>query len=264
VRRRKRRIGRYAFSAAAAVCILGWIVACSPEPDGSAPAGLANTAWTVTTINGGGVIADAPPTIRFSADGRISGTTGCNQYSALFSTDGNRITIGALSATEIGCAGARSTQEQVFLKGLDGAATWRMTEGGALEIDGQVALVAGPGIATSPPPPTLGAGLGGTAWNLVELGNTADFAHIVPTIEFGADGSVAGFAGCNTFTGSYTINGSTLALGPLATTKIGCVRPASAVESDYLAALTGVTSWEIGADGRLALGGAVRLRFATR
>jgi heat shock protein HslJ len=250
------------FTAAVAGCVLGGIVACSPEPDVVAPVGLADTAWTVTTLNGGGVIPNAPPTIRFSSDKRVSGTTGCNQYSALFSTDGNRITIGALTATEIGCEGARSTQEQVFLKGLDGAATWHVTETGALEIDGPVTLVADPGIVASPPRPTAGAALGGTAWNLVEMGGTADFAHIVPTIEFGADGRVSGFAGCNTFTGSFVSDGGTLTIGTLATTKIGCLRPASEIESEYLGSLGGVSSWEIGADGQLSLGGAVSLKFA--
>ena len=251
------------FTAAVAGCVLGGIVACSPEPDRVAPAGLADTAWTVTTLNGGGVIPNAPPTITFSSDKRVSGTTGCNQYSALFSTDGNRITIGALTATEIGCEGAHSTQEQVFLKGLDGAATWHVTETGALEIDGPVTLVADPGIVASPPRPTAGADLRGTAWNLVEMGGTADFAHIVPTIEFGADGRVSGFAGCNTFTGSFTSDGRTLTIGPLATTKIGCLRPASEIESEYLGSLGGVSSWEIGADGQLSLGGAVSLKFAS-
>ena len=244
--------------------MLAGIVGCSPEPSGVPPAGLADTSWTVTTINGGRVIQDAPPTITFATDKRVGGSTGCNQYSALFSTDGNRITIGALTATEIGCEGARSAQEQVFLKGLDGAKTWQLTETGGLQIDGPVTLVADPGLAASASPHATGTGLAGTAWDLVELGNTADFAHILPTIEFGADGSVVGFAGCNTFAGSYTTNGSALTLGPLDTTKIGCVRPASAIESDYLAALSAVTSWEIGADGRLTLGGAVPLRFAAR
>jgi heat shock protein HslJ len=240
------------------------LLACASSPPGPSIPALAGTGWTVISINGGGVIPNAPPTITFSNDKGVSGTTGCNHFSALFSTDGNRITIGALSATAIGCEGAHSSQEQVFLKGLDGATTWHVTETGDLEIDGQVTLVARPGIASSAPRQTPGADLAGTAWALVEMGNTADFAHIVPTIEFGADGSVSGFAGCNTFSGSYTANGSVLTLGPLATTKIGCERPASVVESDYLAALSAVASWEIGADGRLLLGGAVPLRYATR
>jgi heat shock protein HslJ len=75
---------------------------------------------------------------------------------------------------------------------------------------------------------------------------------------------VSGFAGCNTFTGTFTTDGSTLTLGPLATTRMACERPASAVEATYLEALAGVTSWSIGADGRLTLDGAIPLIYAPR
>ena len=237
------------------------IVGCSPEPASPTSAGLVGTSWTVATINGGTVVPNAPPTITFSADKRVAGTTGCNQYSGLFSTNGNRMTVGAMSSTEIACDGARSEQEAAFLNGLGGAATWRINEAGDLEIDGAAAIVARPGLAASQPPPTAGADLDGTAWNLVEMGGTADFAHLVPTIAFGADGRVSGFAGCNTFSGTYDTDGPTLTVSRLATTKIGCPRPASTVEADYLAALDGVTTWAIDREGRLTLDGAVLLQF---
>jgi heat shock protein HslJ len=141
-----------------------------------------------------------------------------------------------------------------------------MTESGELEIDGVVTIVARPGIAATQPPPTAGAGatLAGTSWSLVEMGGTADFAHIVPTIEFGTDGTVSGFAGCNRFGGSFAVDGQNLTLGPLVTTKIFCQRPASAVEGDYLKALANVATWEISGSGRLELGGAVPMSFTSR
>jgi len=258
------RLGGHALALLTVLCLPAGLLACSPEADGSPVGGLADTSWTVTTINGGNVIANAPPTIAFSSDKRVSGTTGCNQYSALFSTNGNKITIGALTATEMGCEGAHSAQEAAFLKGMDGAATWQITESGGLEIGGVATIVAEAGVVASAPPPSPGAALAGTAWNLAQMGGTADFAHILPTIQFGDDGKVFGFSGCNTFTGTFTTEGATLTLGPLAMTKIACVRPASAVESDYLEALAGVSSWEIGAGGQLTLGGAVVLRFTAR
>ena len=94
------------------------------------------------------------------------------------------------------------------------------------------------------------------------MGPTADFAHLQPTIEFAAEGTVSGFAGCNTFSGSYTTDGATLTFGPMATTKMACERPGSAVEADYLAALSGVTGWAVEPDGRLLLDGAIPLRYA--
>jgi heat shock protein HslJ len=235
-------------------------VACSPTAGPSPNVSLADTSWIVSTINGGGVIPDAPPTIAFSSDKRLSGTTGCNQYSALFSTDGNRITIGALTATEMACEGAHDAQEQVFLKGIDGASTWHVTESGALEIGGAATIVAEPGVLASAPPPTAGAALAGTSWALAEMAGTADFAHLVPTIAFGVDGTVSGFAGCNTFTGSFTTDGATVTMGPLATTKMACVPPGSEVESAYLGSLAGVRSWKIDA-GKLTLENDVLLRF---
>lgn len=87
-------------------------------------------------------------------------------------------------------------------------------------------------------------------------------ARLLPIIEFGADGTISRFAACNTYTGTYTTDGASLTLGPLATTKIACQRPASAVEAEYLRALSGVTTWAIDLDGRLLLAGSVPLRCA--
>jgi heat shock protein HslJ len=256
--RRRGRCARACTFVGLAIAMAG----CSPEPAPPTSAGLVGTSWTVATINGGTVVPNAPPTITFSTDRKVGGTTGCNQYSGLFSTDGKKITIGAMTSTEMACEGARSEQEAAFLNGFGGAATWRVNQAGDLEIDGAAAIVAHPGIVASRPPPTQGAALGGTAWNLVEMGGTADFAHIVPTIAF-ADGRVSGFAGCNTFSGTFETDGPILTLSPLATTKIGCPRPASVVEADYLAALDGVTTWAIDGEGRLTLDGAVLLHFTS-
>jgi heat shock protein HslJ len=255
-------------AASAITVVVVGLVACGPDAAPPSVVGLAGTSWTVTTLNGGGVIPNALPTITFSTDKRVAGSTGCNQYSALYATDGNHITIGALTATEMACEGAHSAEEQIFLKGIDGAATWHLTESGDLEIDGVVTIVARPAIAATQPPPTVGAsvgaGLAGTSWNLFEMGGTADFAHLVPTIDFGADGTVSGFAGCNRFGGTFTVEGRDLHLGPLATTKIFCQRPASAVEGDYLKALVNVATWEISGSGRLELGGGVSMTFTPR
>jgi putative lipoprotein len=126
-----------------------------------------------------------------------------------------------------------------------------------LEGTSRIVAEAGPAAASGSPE---AVGLVG-AWNLAEMGPTADFAHLQPTIEFRADGTMSGFAGCNTFNGSYTTDGAALTFGPVATTKMACERPGSAVEADYLNALAGVTGWAVEPDGRLRLDGAVPLRY---
>jgi heat shock protein HslJ len=245
-----------AWVASLAACALG----CTPSSD-NANGGLVNSSWTVQTINGVAVNPAAPPTMTFAQDATVGGNASCNRYSGPFRTDGDRISIGDVSMTQMLCEA--DAQETAFLAALRGAQIWRLTPTGDLEIGGLSAIVAAPGIAEAPPLPGP-TGLGGTSWDLVEMGNTADLARIVPTIEFAADGIVSGSTGCNTFSGTYSTDGETLGIGTLATTKIGCDRPASAVEAEYLRALTGITSWSIESDGHLLLGGVIPLRYTPR
>lgn len=235
---------------------------CSLRGDDNANGGLANTSWTVRSIAGAATIEPPRPTMTFAPDGTVSGSASCNQYSATYRTDGSSIAIGQVSSTLMLCEGNIGRQEMAFLTSLQGATSWRQAENGNLVLGGAGEIVAGPGVAEAPPEPAPITELGRTAWTLVEMGGTADFAHLVPTLEFGAEGTVSGFAGCNQFSGSYTVTGGRLAMGPLATTKMACERPASAVEAEYVAALAAVTGWSVGADGRLTLDGPVPLTFA--
>jgi heat shock protein HslJ len=221
---------------------------------------LANTAWLVTTVDGQSVDPDTPPTLVFDDAGRVSGTGGCNQYNGPYTQDGGSLTFGNLASTLMLCEGELGRQESAFLGALGGTRTWQVTPEGSLELGGASTIVAEKA-TQAPTPKPVATELPGTSWDLVQLGETADLARLVPTIEFGSDGTVSGFAGCNRFSGSFTTDGSTLKLGPLATTRIGCPPPASTVETDYLQALSGVTSWAVTSDGRLELGGPVRLTY---
>ncbi|HSL77192.1 MAG TPA: META domain-containing protein [Candidatus Limnocylindrales bacterium] len=233
--------------------------ASTPTPTPSAPA-LAGTAWTVTSVGGTDTLAAARPTMAFGVDGRIQGSGSCNGYGGPYRLDGDVIEIGELASTLMLCQDAAiGVQETAFMGALRGAQVWSIDDGGELHLGGVSEIVARP---VGAEPSASGAGGIVGAWDLVELGRTADFAHLVPTIEFTADGSVSGFAACNTFRGTYTTDGSTLSVGPLATTKMACERPASAVEAEYLTALDAVTGWAIESDGRLRLEGPIQLRFA--
>jgi putative lipoprotein len=235
----------------------------SPRTSGSAaPVGIVGPTWLVSRIGGTDTVVGSQPTMTFGADGRVEGTGGCNSYGGPYKLDGAAIDVGELASTMMLCADQSiAAQETTFFAALGGAQTWQVTDTGDLMLDGASEIVANP--APAEPSGNGGIGLVG-AWNLAEMGPTADFAHFQPTIEFTADGGVSGFAGCNTFSGSYTTDGSTLTWGPLATTKMACQRPGSAVESDYLAALSGVDAWAIEPDGRLLLDGPVPLRYTAR
>lgn len=110
--------------------------ACALDGGDNANGGLGGTAWTVVAIDGQPTLAEARPTIRFAFEGTVSGTSGCNQFSGPFRTDGDRILVGELMATKIGCDDPRGNQEQVFLAALSGVTRWRLTEDGGLELAG--------------------------------------------------------------------------------------------------------------------------------
>lgn len=104
--------------------------------------------------------------------------------------------------------------------------------------------------------------LPGTSWVLVELDDAEPVADAAPTIAFAEDGTVSGSTGCNTFTGSVTIDGTSLEFGPLATTRMACADPAvNEQEQAFLLALESVTSYTIDQDGRLVLEGDAPLVF---
>ena len=124
----------------AAIAIAG----CSLGGD-TANGGLGGTSWTAVTLDGQPTLAQARPTIRFTVDGTVSGTTGCNQFSGPFRTDGGTIVVGELAATKIGCDGERGDQEHAFLAALGGARAWNLTATGDLEIEGGGRITLRPG-----------------------------------------------------------------------------------------------------------------------
>jgi heat shock protein HslJ len=96
-----------------------------------------------------------------------------------------------------------------------------------------------------------GSALSGTAWFLQADSLDVDFPDGMEdvTMAFTTDGSVAGHAGCNNYTGGYTTSGdSNLTLSQLATTRMMCEDPVMAVEAAYLAELDRVDSFEIDGD----------------
>lgn len=261
------RPDRFSFKCVVLLLALAAIAAaCAPIGADDANRPLENTSWTVASIAGAPTMPEARPTLTFAADGTVAGSTGCNQYSGAYRRDGGSLQFAEIASTLMGCDGERGRQETAFVAALNGATTWRHGPDG-LMISGTAGdIVATEGIAEGPPGDAASGepitDLAGTSWTLREMGGTADFAHLVPTLAFGTDGTLSGFAGCNQFNAPYTSSGGDLLLGSLVTTKMACIRPGSVVESTYLEALVGVKTWSIDGSGQLHLEGAAALVFA--
>lgn len=112
------------------------------------------------------------------------------------------------------------------------------------------------------------AALDGTSWRLTDY-TTQDGkastvpAAVTPTASF-AGGSISGNAGCNQYQGLYLVDGSSISIATVATTKMACPGPAGTVETAYLEALGLVKTFDVQGD-TLTLagtGGAPQLKYA--
>jgi heat shock protein HslJ len=104
------------------------------------PQALAGTSWNVIGYNNGreavvSLIAGSNMTMVFSTDGKASGSAGCNRYIASYTSEGSKLTFGAVAATRRMCAQPEGVmdQEQQFLKALETVASARV-EGDGLEL----------------------------------------------------------------------------------------------------------------------------------
>lgn len=101
---------------------------------------LAGTAWDVTGFNNGSsavvsIVNGSKASITFGADGKVSGTGGCNTFSGTFTTTGTKVTMGPLATTMMACESPAGVMEQEaqLIKALGTAATFSI-EGDKLEM----------------------------------------------------------------------------------------------------------------------------------
>ena len=100
---------------------------------------LAGTSWQATGINNGrggvaGVVAGSAVTMTFGTDGRVSGSAGCNRFTAGYQASGRSLKITAPATTRRMCPEpGLMEQEQAFVKALESVATMRF-EGKRLEL----------------------------------------------------------------------------------------------------------------------------------
>ena len=92
------------------------------DPAVQAGVELAGTSWQVEDVASGGVIDKSNLTLVFDENGRLGGSSGCNQYSGEFSVEGSKLTVGKIAGTMMACPPALMDLEQKFLAVLTEAA----------------------------------------------------------------------------------------------------------------------------------------------
>ena len=224
------------------------------------PAGLpdmAGTAWQVEAMGGTGIIAGHEPRLNFDTEGKINGSTGCNQFFGSYTQSGSTLNFSGVGMTKMACmADGVMEQETAFTNILSGATQAQIDSLGNLVIKSEDGIsftarpLPGEGEAVEGDPATLGGG----TWRVEDLNRTGVIDNSNLTLTFTEEGRVTGSTNCNNFSGSYTTTGTTVTFSPLAMTRRACVAPAlSNQEAKYTAALQGEMAWRITADGALEL-----------
>lgn len=104
-----------------ALILVALLAACS----GSATS-LMGPTWTVTSLTGVGVDPTVTITAVFGSDGKITGSGGCNNYTAAYTVDGSSITIESPAATQMACAEIANQQESEYFYLLEGTGTYEI------------------------------------------------------------------------------------------------------------------------------------------
>jgi len=234
----------------------------------SGGAALAGTSWALSSYQGPGdnaavpAVPDANAPLAFTTDGTVNGSTGCNQFSGSYTESGNALSIELGPMTQIACANPLVNAQESALVQLFGSVTGFDIEDGTLTLTGRAnatLLTYAEGLTD----------LEGTSWRASGVNNgkgalsTTDLTPKL-TAAFGADGAFTGSGVCNQVGGHYTTSGTNaLTIAELESTEQDCGADGNALESQYLAALGKVTTYEIAGD-KLTLrddGGAAQATF---
>ena len=214
-------------------------------PPAESPAGdpprIDGTAWVLADLPSHARVPGSSITLRFE-DGRAVGSDGCNRYGFAYTGTGSKLEFAPSGiATKMACAPDLMQQAEVFRTGLTRTRTYGMESGQLRLLDSE-----GTVIARFDPQPVA---LAGTSWIVNGYNNGRQAVVSVLngselTMEFSADGRVAGYAGCNRYTGSFEQDGKMLSFGPSAATRRMCIEPEGVMEQEqqFLKALETVAT----------------------
>jgi heat shock protein HslJ len=214
------------------------------------PTTLEGPVWRLIRLRGQDeqALAGLPTgiTVRFEA-GQLQGFDGCNQLVGAYTIAGDRLILGQLAGTMMACAPPVMAIETAFRDAFTGAlrfgiAEGRLTLGAASDTDPTLVF------AAAPPPRLEGVTWEVTGFNNGRQAVVSPLTGTALTVSF-QDGAVAGHAGCNSFRATYTREGTRLAVGPAAMTRMHCAEEGVMdQERQFLAALASATTWAIDRD----------------
>ena len=102
---------------------------------GPPPAPLPGGTWTAIDVAGRAPDPASAPQIQFTVDGRVAGSTGCNDFGGKVRFSDDLIHVSELQQTEIACPGDVGAVEAAFVRAL-GEAQRITLEGDRMTLEG--------------------------------------------------------------------------------------------------------------------------------
>lgn len=176
----------------------------------------------LVTENGKSKVLVPGTKIRLSfSDGMLAASAGCNSMSGDYQVAGDKLVVGQMATTEIGCPTNLGEQDQ-WLAAFLGAKPVVALDGNNLSLisdNTEVTLLDREQAEPDQP-------LANRTWGLTTMIN-GDVASSVPagssaTLLFGEDGSFTFNDGCNSGGGRYATNGDTISFSQVITTDMAC------------------------------------------
>ena len=216
------------------------------------PKSLTGNLWQVISYNNGkeavvSVILGTELSALFDEQGQLSGSAGCNNYTAAYEVEGENITIGPAATTRMMCSDPEGImdQEAEYLTALEMAASYEFEEDRLILLDAEGRRVVNYQLART-------FELTETIWHLQNFSDgegsvQSTLENTEITVSFNEEGIISGLAGCNNYSGNYQVDGEQIQieLGPL--TMMFCDQPEGVMDQEeaYLKALGSVTNFQI-------------------
>ncbi|MCE5299089.1 MAG: META domain-containing protein [Methanoregulaceae archaeon] len=227
----------------------------TPMTTQAAPQTLTGVTWYLVAFDSGGGSLSVKPgtqiTAFFDTQGKVSGSAGCNQYTASYESTLNGLSIGAPATTKMSCSDPAGimNQETLYLTTIQGSSGYSIS-GNTLTVQdsGGKAILT---YSTVPPYQMTPAPFTGTMWYLNSFvdvqGNFWTPGQAYPiSLQFADDGKVSGNSGCNSYSGTYTVSGNSISMSGFAVTLMYCGEPGVMdLESTYLAVLPSMKVYKI-------------------
>ena len=243
------------------ICLAG----CTSQPATPTPTPVATqppmtfpvgVEWRLTSyLNGANVMTtvtgEKPVTAKFDSSGALSGSGGCNQYSATYKVTGTSISITQPITTLMACPEPIMQQESTYLAQLTKASSYKSLGDTLTFFDASGATILVykrpvDGVATQTP--IIGV------WDLFSYNNGKGAIQTVitgsqTTADFRADWKLSGSGGCNQYNAEYTTTASNgITITQPITTLMACAEPVMQQETQYLSLLQQATKYEISGD----------------